>query len=134
MADEEALNPTARSPSASIAALPIQRQVLSGWYVLCWAKAGVPEVTLRISHQRIPATLPDETVKFPTSASCPSWNRRYAERNIGRSPMPSSRSVVPPCGTHERPRGQSWVKDAGARLPAKVNVEAAGLPKSTWKR
>jgi hypothetical protein len=31
MLDEEALKPIARLPCASMAALPIHRQVLSGW-------------------------------------------------------------------------------------------------------
>ena len=59
-----------------MAMLPIQRQVVSGWYVLCWTNDGVPEVAFVISHQRTPATPPDETVMFPTSASWPSPKRR----------------------------------------------------------
>src|SRR2546430_4210372 len=81
---DDALKPSAMSPAPSIAALPIQRQVESGWYVPCWAKVGVPEVALLISHQRMPDTPPDATVRLPTSASCPSSKRRYAERDIGR--------------------------------------------------
>jgi hypothetical protein len=49
-------------PSRSIAALPIQRQVESGWYVLSCATVTGPLLTLRSSNQRIPATLPELTV------------------------------------------------------------------------
>jgi hypothetical protein len=45
------------SPEWSVAMLPIQRHVLSDWYVLCWTNDGVPDVTLLISNQRMPATL-----------------------------------------------------------------------------
>src|SRR3954468_1342684 len=96
--------------------------------------AGVPVVTLLISHQRTPATPFDETDRLPTSASCPSWKRRYAERNIGRSPIPSSPSATPACGTQFRVKGQSCVYAAPERLPANVKDEALGLAKSTWKR
>ena len=94
------------SPAPSIAALPIQRQVESGWYVPCWAKVGVPEVALLISHQRMPDTPPAATVRLPTSASCPSSKRRYAERNIGRLLIASRPEVVPACGTQLRPAVQ----------------------------
>src|SRR5690348_13411814 len=108
MLELEALKPTARSPLPSIAALPIQRQVVSGWYVLCWVNAGVPEVAWLISYQRMPATPFEETVWLPTSAS---WSPkfRYASRNMPRSPRPSSLDVVPACGTQERDVGHSSV-------------------------
>src|SRR3954451_18569974 len=131
MADEEALNPTARSPSASIAALPIQRQVLSGWYVLCWTKPGVPVVALLISYQRMPPIPPESTLMLPTSASWPSAKRRYALRNMLRSPSVSSVSLVPAWGTQPP---QITVKGEGVSVPACVKVEFDGVLKSAWKR
>ena len=132
MLDVEALKPTARSPEASMAALPIQRQVLSGWYVLCWAKPGVPEVALSISYQRTPATPFDPTVMFPTSASWPSAKRRYALRNMLRSPSVSRTSETPACGTQAPPL-QITLKGSGVSVPALVNVELPGLTKSTFR-
>jgi len=90
-------------------------------------KAGVPLVAWLISHQRIPATDPELTVRFPTSASWPSANRRYASRNIGRLARLSRRSVVPSCGTP----ADSVVNPAGTGLPPSVKVLLAGVVQST---
>src|SRR3954466_5157664 len=137
----EALKPTARSPLWSIAALPIQRQTPSlGAWVLCCPQAGVPDVTPLISHQRTPERPPlhvlplppTQTLWLPTSASWPSEKRRYAARNIERSPSADSRDEVPACGTQLEK--QSSVYAAGVRVPPTVNVEFAGVPKSAWKR
>src|SRR5437879_4232380 len=110
MLELEASKPRARLPCVSMAALPIQRQVVSGWYVLCCTKVGEPLVTLLISHHRTPDTPPELTLMLPTSASCPSAKRRYAERNIARSPRASNPAVVPGWGTQLRVEGQSEVK------------------------
>src|SRR5207248_2581646 len=83
--------------------------------------------TLLISHHRMPATPPEDTLRLPTRASCPSWKRRYAERNIGRSPMPSSASATPAWGTQPRVLGQRELNPAGDRLPPLVKVELAGV-------
>ena len=74
MVESDALNPRARLPFPSIAALPIQRHVVSGWYVLCWTKDGAPEVAWLISYQRIPATPFDSTDMLPTSDS---WSPKF---------------------------------------------------------
>ena len=58
----EVLKPSARSPAWSCATLPIQRQLLSGWYVLSWKTVTGPAVTPRSSNQRMPATPPALTV------------------------------------------------------------------------
>src|SRR5215212_6035645 len=130
----DALKPSARLPCVSMAALPIQRQVVSGWYVLCCTKPGAPEVALLISHQRIPETELTDTLRLPTRASCPSAKRLYAERNIGLSPRPSNRLVVPSWGTQLLVVGHRLLNAAGVRLPPLVKVELAGTAKSTWNR
>src|SRR5438034_502117 len=50
-----------------------------------------------------------------------------------RSPSVSSGSGTPACGT-QPPPPQMTLNGAGTMLPARVNVELAGLTKSTWKR
>jgi len=101
--------------------------------VLSWTKPGVPEVALFSSNHRIPATPPEDTVMFPTNAS---WSPklRYADRNMPRSPIASSPSPLPACGTQARVNGQRTVNGAGVSVPATVQVEFAGFAKSTWKR
>ena len=47
--------------------------------------------------------------------------------------MPSSLLVVPSCGTQLRVVAQSVEKPAAAGLEKSVNVEFAGVVKSTWK-
>src|SRR6516225_1709966 len=53
---------------------------------------------------------------------------------MARSPIASSPSLVPACGTQLRVFGQSTLNGWGVSEPALVNVELAGLAKSTWKR
>src|SRR5262249_17900182 len=57
IAVEETLYPTAILPTWSMAALPIQRKLLSGAKVPCWKTTGVAP-GLRISYQRIPVPVP----------------------------------------------------------------------------
>ena len=47
--------------------------------------------------------------------------------------MPSSLDVVPDCGTQLRVVGHSSVYPAAGAVANSVNVEFAGVAKSTWK-
>src|SRR6516225_2335549 len=53
---------------------------------------------------------------------------------MARSPIASRPSLVPACGTQLRVFGQSTLNGSGVSEPALVNVELAGVAKSTWKR
>src|SRR4026209_2880852 len=53
---------------------------------------------------------------------------------MARSPIASTRDVVPACGTQLRVVGQITVYPAGVRFPASVKVELAGVPKSQGSR
>src|SRR5581483_1466 len=114
------------SPAWSMVILPIQRVADVGAKVPCWKTVGVP-LGLRISYQRIPVLIECVT----TSASWPSGNFRQASRYIRRSPSESKGFVVDGCGTHTPPL-QSGVNEATAKLVGPVNVEFAGVAKSTW--
>src|SRR6266542_4124846 len=51
-----------------------------------------------------------------------------------RSPIPSSLALVPASGMQARVVSHRMVYAAGDKLPPSVNVELAGVTKSTWKR
>src|SRR6516164_5138179 len=53
---------------------------------------------------------------------------------MARSPMASSWSGTPAWGTQLLVFGQSTLNGLGVSVPALVNVELAGVAKSTWKR
>src|SRR6266496_5169888 len=100
----EALYPTAMSPTLSMAALPIQRKVLSGENVPCWKTEKVPEpVGVRLSsYQRTPVkgfrlVVPTCTEWLTTSDSWFPAKFRYANRYISRSPSESSFCLVLGC-------------------------------------
>src|SRR5258708_4005298 len=84
-----------------MAALAIQRQLLSGAYVPCWKTLRLRDASGRISYQRTPECRPEpeptSIVWFTTMASC-SPKLRYASRYMSRSASDSSFCVVPPCG------------------------------------
>src|SRR5215831_13483615 len=113
--------------------LPIQRAVVSGAYVACWATVGVP-LGSRISYQRKPdwAPLPGCTDWVTTSDS---WSPklRYARRCINRSASESSFVVVPGWVMHAPPL-HAGVNGATEMVTGPVKVEFAGVVKSTWKR
>src|SRR4026209_2039779 len=98
--------------------------------------AGVPEVRFLISHQRSETTavpgdsqlppLTTQTVWLPTNASWPSAKRREAARNMGRSPVASTRSLLG-SGTHARVVTQGGEKAGGLSVPARVKVVLAGV-------
>src|SRR5689334_8690506 len=121
-----------------MATLPIQRLLESGAKVPCWKTAGVPFGFLN-SYQRTPVLellfpLPPPTVTewFTTSDSCPSRNVRYASRYIKRSASESSCWLVPGCGMQVPPPPHAGVNAATGIFLGPVNVELAGVMKSTW--
>src|SRR5258708_14266744 len=119
----------AMSPAWSMAMLPIQRKLESGANVDCWATMGVP-LGFWSSYQRTPPLLPAVTEWFTTSDS---WvpKLRYARRYIRRSASESNCWLVPGWGT-QVPPPHSAPKAVTGITVGPVNVELAGVVKSTW--
>src|ERR1041385_3170558 len=126
----DALYPSAMSPDWSIAMLGMNRNVASGANVPCWKTAGEPPL-MRSSYQR---TATDEPLVTLCEATSASWSPklRYASRNISRSPSESSCVVVPDCGMHVPLVPQASLNAFTASVAGPVNVELAGVAKSTW--
>src|SRR5215469_13915221 len=126
----DALKPIAMSPDWSMAMLGIQRNVASGANVPCWKIVGDPPLS-RSSYQRTATEEPLVTLCAATSAS---WSPkfRYASRYMSRSPSESSCCDVPDCGMQVPLLPQASLKEFTASVLGPVNVELAGVVKSTW--
>src|SRR5262249_10887393 len=96
-----------------------------------WNTLGGPPLVIRSSYQRTPTELPAVTAWLTTRDS---WSPklRYANRNITRSDSESSCWVVPFCGMQVPDAPQAAVYEATVSVVGPVNVELAGVAKSTW--
>src|SRR5262249_50367752 len=106
----------------------------SGAKVDCWATVGVALLGFWISYQRMPELrlTGSATTEWLTTSDSWSPKFRYASRYMRRSPNESMRLGVLAWGTQPLTPGQKGVNGATWILVGPVNVEFAGVAKSTW--